>query len=162
MASFDIVSKVDPQSLDNAINSVKRELQNRYDFRGSNSDIELDKKNFMLHLTTEHEMKMEQIEQIILEKMIKNKLDPNYLDLGKEQYAAGKNVKKDIEVRQGLSRETAKKIVKAIKESKIKVQVQIMDDQVRCTSKKLNDLQAVIAMCRKGDFDVPLQYINMK
>jgi uncharacterized protein YajQ (UPF0234 family) len=162
MASFDIVSKVDPQSLDNAINSVKRELQNRYDFRGSNSDIELDKKNFMLHLTTEHEMKMEQIEQIILEKMIKNKLDPNYLDLGKEQYAAGKNVKKDIEVRQGLSRETAKKIVKAIKESKIKVQVQIMDDQVRCTSKKLNDLQAVIAMCRNGDFDVPLQYINMK
>jgi uncharacterized protein YajQ (UPF0234 family) len=162
MASFDIVSKVDPQSLDNAINSVKRELQNRYDFRGSNSDIELDKKTFMLHVTTEHEMKMDQIEQIIMEKMAKNKLDPNYLDLGKEQYAAGKNVKKDIVVRQGIEREVAKKIVKAIKDSKIKVQVQIMDDQVRCTSKKINDLQAVIALCRKGDFDVPLQFINMK
>ncbi len=162
MPSFDIVSKVDPQTLDNAINSVKREIANRYDFRGSNSEVTLDKKTFVVHIATEHEMKMEAIETILIQRMVKNKLDPKYLDFGEERYAAGKNIKKDVAVKQGIDRETAKKIIKSIKDAKIKVQAQIMDEQVRVTSKKIDDLQAVISLCKQGEYDVPLQYINMK
>lgn len=162
MPSFDIVSKVDGQTLDNTINTVKREISTRYDFRGSNSEIELDKKTNIIHITTENDLKMDQIEKIIIERMVKNKLDPKHLDFGKEQYAAGKNIKKDIRVKQGIEKDTAKKIVKAIKGGKYKVQAQIMDEQVRVTSKKIDELQAVIGMCRGEDFDVPLQYVNMK
>lgn len=162
MASFDIVSKIDGQTLDNTINSVKREIQNRYDFRGSNSEVELDKKTNIIHIISEHELKMEQIEKIIIERMVKNKLDPKFLDFGEDRYGAGKVLKKDVMVKAGLTKETGKKIVKAIKGMKVKVQAQIMDEQVRVTSKKIDDLQAVIAMCKKEDFDVPLQYINMK
>ena len=162
MASFDIVSKIDQQTLDNTVNSVKREIGNRYDFRGSNSEVELDKKTKIIHITSEHELKMEQIEKIIIERMVKNKLDPKFLDFGEERVASGKVLKKEVIVKAGIDKETAKKIVKAIKGMKAKVQPQIMDEQVRVTSKKIDDLQAVIAMCKGEDFDVPLQFVNMK
>ncbi len=162
MASFDIVSKVDLQTLDNAINSARREIETRYDFRGSNSTIELDKKTYNIHVLTEDEMRMDNIEKVIIGRLVKQKLDPKSLDFGKEQYAAGKMVKKDIKVKEGIERDTAKKIVKAIKDMKLKVQPSIMDDQVRVTGKKLDELQRVIAMCKQGDFGVPLQYVNMK
>ena len=162
MASFDIVNKIDIQTLDNAVNAAKKEVTTRYDFRGSNSTIELDKKTFMIHINTEDEMKMDAIEGILISKFIKQKLDARALDFGKEQYAAGKAIKKDVVVKQGIDRETAKKIVKHIKDSKIKVQSAIMDEQVRVTSKKIDDLQATIASVRSGKFDIPLQFINMK
>jgi len=162
MASFDIVSKVDLQSFDNAINSVNREISTRYDFKGSNSSVEFDKKEYILHLITENEMKLEAIEDIIRSKVIKQNINPSCLDFGKEKYAAGNNIKKDIKVKEGIDKETAKKIVKEIKTLNLKVQAQIMDDQVRVNGKKLDELQAVIAMCKSKDFDTPLQYINMK
>ena len=96
MASLDIVSKIDVQTLDNAINSAKRELQNRYDFKGSDSTIELDKKTFQLHLLSETNMKMDQLETMIINSLVKNKIDPSSMDFGKEQYASGNMVKKDI------------------------------------------------------------------
>ena len=162
MASLDIVSKIDVQTLDNAINSAKRELQNRYDFKGSDSKIELDKKTFQLHLLSETNMKMDQLETMIINSLVKNKIDPSSMDFGKEQYASGNMVKKDILVKQGIDKETAKKIVKSIKETKLKVQASIMDEQVRVNGKKIDDLQAIMTHCRKESFGVPLQFINFK
>ncbi len=162
MASLDIVSKIDVQTLDNAINSAKRELKNRYDFKNSNSSIELDKKTYQLHLLTENDLKMDQLETMVINALVKNKIDPKSMDFGKEHYASGNMLKKDILIRQGIDKETAKKIVKSIKGTKLKVQPSIMDDQVRVTGKKIDDLQAVIAHCRKEDFGVPLQFVNFK
>ena len=162
MPSFDIVSKIEIQDLDNAINVAKKEILTRYDFRASKSTIDLDKKNLLLHLLSENEMRIISIEDVIRSKMVKQKLDTKALDFGKEQYASGNMVKKDIKIRQGIDKEIAKKIVKAIKDSGLKVQAAIMDDQVRVTAKKIDDLQAVIGLCRTGDFEIPLQFINMK
>jgi uncharacterized protein YajQ (UPF0234 family) len=94
--------------------------------------------------------------------MIKQNLNPLCLDFGKDQYASGFMLKKDIKVREGIDKEIAKKIIKDIKDSKLKVQAQIMDDQVRVTGKKIDDLQAVIALMRSKSYDLPLQFVNMK
>lgn len=162
MASLDIVSKIDTQTLDNAINSANRELLNRFDFKGSNSKIELDKKTFQLHLLSESNMKMDQLETMIINALVKNGIDPSAMNFGKELYASGNMVKKDIVVKQGLDKETAKKIIKSIKDTKLKVQASVMDDQVRVNSKSIDDLQAVMAHCRKESFGVPIQFINFK
>jgi len=162
MASFDIVSKVDMQSLDNAINTAKKEIATRYDFQGTNSTIDLDKKDLIVHVLTGNDMLMERIEDVIRSRMIKQKIDPTCMDFGKEIYASGDMVKKDIKIKQGIDRETAKKIVTDIKTTKLKVQPQIMDDQVRVTAKKIDDLQAIMAFCRSKEYGIPLQYDNMK
>jgi len=162
MPSFDIVSKIDHQALDNAINTAKKEIVTRFDFRGSKSTIDLDKKTLNIHILTENDMRIEAIEDVIRSRMIKQKLDPLSLDFGKEHYASGNMIKKDIKVKEGIDKETAKKIVKFIKDEGLKVQAQIMDDQVRVTGKKIDDLQTVIAVVRGGNFEVPLQYVNMK
>jgi uncharacterized protein YajQ (UPF0234 family) len=162
MPSFDIISKVDPQSLDNAINVAKKEVANRYDFHGSNSTLDFDKKEMLIRITTEHEMRIEAMEDIIRSRMIKQKIDPRCLDFGKEKYASGDMIKKDIRIKQGIDKETAKKVVKDIKDTKLKVQASIMEDQVRVTAKKIDDLQAIMAMCRAKDYEVPIQFDNMK
>ncbi len=162
MASFDIVSKVDQQSLDNAINVAKKEIITRYDFRDSKTEIELDKKAMNMTVTTENEMRMEAIQDVIRSRMMKQKIDPAVLDFGKEQYASGNMVRKDIKIKEGIDKETAKKIVKDIKETRLKVQAQIMEDQVRVTGKSLDDLQQVIALMRSKDYETALQFTNMK
>src|SRR6218665_2883445 len=141
MASFDIVNKVDAQLLDNAINVARKEILNRFDFNGSKSEITYDKKALTLQILTENDMRMEAIIDAIRSRMIKQK---------------------DIGVKEGIDKEVAKKIVKDIKDSKLKVQASIMDDQVRVTGKKIDDLQAVIALMRRGTYDLPLQFVNMK
>lgn len=162
MPSFDIVSEVDLQTVDNAVNSAKKEIDNRYDFKGTGSEIELDKKNLVISLTTENDFRIDQMETVLIGRFVKAKIDPKSLDMDKDPYASGKVVKKDIPVRQGIDKEISKKIVKAIKDAKIKVEAAIMDDKVRITSKSIDNLQQVIALCRAGDFGVPLQYTNMK
>lgn len=162
MPSFDIVSEVDIQSLDNAINNLRKEILNRFDFQGSNTEIELNKKDLVVHIVTENDLKMRQIEEQLISKLMKQKIDPKCLDFGKEHYAAGKMVKKDIAIQNGLSKDVSKKIVKFIKDSNLKVQSAIMDDQVRVTGKKIDDLQLVIAQLKQGEFEVPLQFVNMK
>lgn len=162
MPSFDIVNKVDAQLLDNAINVARKEIVNRFDFNGSKSEITLDKKAMSINILTENEMRMESIIDVIRNRMIKQKLDPLCLDFGKEQYASGFMVKKDIKVREGIDKDVARKIIKDIKDSKLKVQAQMMDDQVRVSAKKIDDLQAVIALMRRGEYDLPLQFTNMK
>jgi cyclic-di-GMP-binding protein len=162
MPSFDILSKVDPQTLDNAINTVKRELDTRYDLRGSNSSVELDRKELVIKVSTEDHLKMDSILDILLERSSKQKVDVRSYDLGSEPVPSGKMLNRTIKVKQGIERETAKKIVKAIKDSGIKVQPQIMDDMIRVTGKKIDDLQAVMALCKEKDFEIPLQFDNMK
>ena len=162
MASFDIVSEVDMQTADNAINAAKKEIDNRYDFKGTGSEINLDKKNMIVQLITENDFRIDQMEKVLIGRFVKAKLDPQSLDLSKEFYASGKVVKKDIPIQNGIDRETAKKIVKSIKDAKIKVEPQIMDDKVRVSSKKIDNLQAAMGVCRQGDFGIPLQFINMK
>ena len=162
MASFDIVSKIDAQTLDNAINSARKEILGRFDFKGSRTTIDLDKKDFILKIHTEDEMRLKSITDVIRVRMAKQGLDPRSLDEGKQHEASGMTIRKEIKVRQGIDKDTARKILKDIKETKLKVQGQQMDDQIRVTGKKIDDLQAVIALCRKNQYDLPLQFVNMK
>ena len=162
MPSFDIVSKIDHQKLDNAINVAVKEITNRYDFHGTKTTLELDKKALSIEIVTEDEMRLKAIQEIIISRMMKQGLDPASLDYGKEHYASGNMIRKDVKVKEGIDKETAKKLVKTIKESSIKVQASIMDEQVRVTGKKLDDLQQVIAIVRSQNVGLPLQYINFR
>lgn len=162
MASFDIVNKVDGQLLDNSINIAKKEILNRFDFHGSKSEITLDKKAMLISILTEDTMRMESIIDIIRQRMIKQHLNPLCLDLGKEHAASGMMIRKEMKVKEGIDKDVARKIIKDIKDSKLKVQAQIMDDQVRVNGKKIDDLQAVIALMRQGSYELPLQFVNMK
>src|SRR6476659_4847197 len=162
MPSFDIASKVDLQILDNAINTVKKEIINRFDFKDSHVVIDLNKKDFIVNLETESDMKMKQVIDVIISRGVKQGIDANAFDFSKDAYPSGKVVKKEVPVRNGLKQEDAKKIVKLIKDSGLKVKAQIMDDIVRVTAKKIDDLQAVIQACRSADLRLPLQYENMR
>jgi len=162
MPSFDIASKTDAQTLDNAINVAKKEILNRFDFRDSKSEVELNKKDLIISITTEHDMRLNAIIDAIHSRMIKQGLDPRCLDESKAHYPSGMVIKKEIKIRQGIDKEVAKKILKDIKDSKIKVTAQLMDDIIRVSSKSINDLQGVMSICRQGNFEIPLQFINMK
>ena len=162
MPSFDIASKVDLQTLDNAINTVKKEITNRFDFKGSHVVIDLNKKDFKLLLEADSDMKMEQMLDVLVSRSMRQGLDANCFDLSKEATPSGKIMKKEIKVKNGLAQDDAKKIVKLIKDSGLKVQAAIMDDIIRVTGKKIDDLQDVIQVCKTADLKVPLQYINMK
>jgi uncharacterized protein YajQ (UPF0234 family) len=162
MPSFDIASKIDAQLLDNAVNVAKKDILNRWDFKDSKSSIELNKKDLVINIATENDMRLEAIIDAIHSRMIKQGLDPRGLDESKEPYPSGPLIKQDISVRQGIDKDVSKKILKDIKDSKLKVSSQIMDDIIRVSAKKIDDLQAVIALCRKADYGIPLQFINMK
>ncbi|WP_162051484.1 YajQ family cyclic di-GMP-binding protein [Pontibacter pamirensis] len=164
MASFDIVSKVDPQTMDNAVNTARKEIMNRYDFRDTKGSIEYDKKANEVHIAMENDMRVQHTEDVLLGKMVKQGMDATALDFSKEAYQSGAMVKKDIKVKAGIDKETSKKIMKLIKDSKLKVSAAIMDEQIRVTGKKIDDLQDVIAVMRGNSEEIgmPLQYINMK
>jgi uncharacterized protein YajQ (UPF0234 family) len=162
MPSFDIVSKIEVQKLDNAINAAIKEVATRYDFHNSKSKIELDKKEMMIHILTENEMRMQTIMDIIIGRMVKQGLNSKSLDAQKELYASGNMVKKDIKIKQGVDKENAKKLVKTIKESGMKVQSSIMDEQVRVTGKKIDDLQKIISLLENSEQAIPLQFENFR
>jgi uncharacterized protein YajQ (UPF0234 family) len=162
MPSFDVASKVDLQTLDNAINTVKKEIAGRFDFRDTPVSIELNKKDYVVSLEVDSDMKMKQLIDVLIGRAMKQGIDGNAFDFSKDAYPSGKVVKKEVPVTNGLKQEDAKKMVKAIKDSGLKVQAAIMDDIIRVTAKKIDDLQAVIALLNGGNFGVPLQYTNMK
>lgn len=141
MPSFDVVSKVDVQTLDNAFNAAKKEILTRFDFRDSKTSMELDKKTLQIQVLTENEMRVTAVEDILRSRLIKQKIDPNCMDFGKQEYASGNMLRKDIGIRQGIDKDAGRKILKIIKDSTIKVQAQMMDDQVRVSGKKIDDLQ---------------------
>ncbi len=162
MPSFDIVSQVDLQTLDNAINTVKKEIGNRFDFKNSPVTIDLNKKDYLINIEAESDMKMKQIVDVIISRSMKQGIDAAAFNFDKDAYPSGKVVKKEVPVTNGLQQEDAKKIVKLIKDSGLKVQAQIMDDVVRVTGKKIDDLQDVIAKLKGANLSLPLQFINMK
>ena len=144
------------------MNVTRKEITNRFDFKDSPVEINLDKKEYMLSITTADEMKMTQLIDVLINRANKQGISPEAFDLSKEPYPSGKTIKQEISVRNGLKQEDAKKIVKLIKDSGMKVQAQIMDDMVRVTGKKIDDLQEVIALCRTTELGLPLQYENMR
>ncbi|MFV0349385.1 MAG: YajQ family cyclic di-GMP-binding protein [Halodesulfovibrio sp.] len=162
MPSFDVVNKVDLQELDNAVNNVKKEVETRYDFRGTTTEISLDKGNKRVSILAADEMKMRAVAEMLQANCINRKLDPKVLEFKDFEPTSKGAIKRDVCIREGISKEQAQKIVKDIKASKIKVQAAIQDDQVRVTGKKIDDLQEVIALLKGGDYDVPFQFVNMK
>ncbi|RJO63191.1 MAG: YajQ family cyclic di-GMP-binding protein [Dehalococcoidia bacterium] len=162
MPSLDIVSTVDMQALDNAINNVKREIATRYDFRNIVSEISLNHKDKLIHISSGEEMKVKAITDSLIGQCTRLKLDPKILDPQKIEPAAHGTAKRDVNIKEGISRETAQKIVKFIKASGLKVQAAIQDDQIRVTGKQIDDLQELMGLLRAQDYDVPLQFVNMK
>lgn len=162
MPSFDIVSKVDAQALDNAVNVVTKEITNRFDFKGTHVVINLDKKEYKLNIETDDDMKMRQLLDVLVSRAHKQGIAPEAFDLSKEGAQSGKVWKKEVLVRNGLRQEDAKKVVKMIKDSGLKVQASINDDLVRVTGKKIDDLQSVIQASKSWDLGIPLQYENMR
>ncbi len=162
MPSFDIVSKVDLQTLDNAVNIAKKEIDNRFDFKGTHVNIELNKKDMTINLEVESDMKLKQAEDVILTKAMRQGLEANAFDFSKDFSGSGKFIRKTIPVKNGIGKEDAKKIVKLIKDSGLKVQAAIMDETIRVTAKKIDDLQDVIQLCKSSNLDMPLQFTNMK
>lgn len=163
MPTFDIVNEVNMQEVDNAINNTKKELANRYDFRGSKTTIELDKKEGKINLHTEDEMKVRALQEMMAVNLSKRKIDPRAVEFGKVEPGQGQSVKVEIKIKQGLDKDAAREIVRLIKDTKLKVQAAIQDEQVRVTGKKIDDLQDVIKMLRENPaVKVPLQFVNMK
>jgi len=160
MPSFDIVSKIDLQEVDNAINQARKEIATRYDFRGSKSRIDWDKEK--IDVVADDDFKMRQLMDIIKEKAVRRTIDVRALDIGKPEEGPGGLIKCEIKLKQGVPVETAREMIKAIKDSKIKVQAQIQEDQVRVSGKKRDDLQEAITLIRGKGYDLPLQFVNFR
>ena len=162
MPSFDFVSKVDAQALDNAVNVTKKEITNRFDFKNAHVVIDLNKKDFKLIIETDDDMQMRQLIDVLISRAHKQGIAPEAFDTSKEGFQSGKVWKKEVQVRNGLKQEDAKKLVKQIKDSGLKVQASIMDEVVRVTGKKIDDLQVVIQASKTWDLGLPLQFENMR
>lgn len=159
MPSFDIVSEVDKHTLTNAVDQANRVITTRFDFKGV--DAKFERKDFMVTSWAEVDFQLEQLLDILQSALVKNNIDIKCLDIG-DAKPLGKQVKQEIEIKTGLESLLAKKIVKLIKDKKLKVQSQIQGDQVRVTGKKRDDLQQVMAMLRAEDLDMPLQFNNFR
>ncbi len=162
MPSFDIVSRVDLQEMDNAVNQVKKELSTRFDFRGSKTQIDLDRKEGKISVVTEDEMKLRAIRDMLISKVVRRSIEAEALDFGLSEKAGGDMVRQTVTITNGIDMETARKVVKMIKETKIKVQAAIQGDEVRVTGKKRDDLQDVINLLKEADVGMPLQYVNFR
>lgn len=162
MPSFDIVSRVELQEVDNAINNSLKALQQRYDFRGSKFEVVHDRKEKKIKITAEDKMKMEAIRETLQQNAVKRKVDLKTLKFGDPEPAAGSTLRSEVTIREGIEQEQAKKIVKMIKDSKVKVQASIQGEEVRVSGKSIDDLQSVIALLRGSDIEIPLQFVNMK
>ncbi len=159
MPSFDVVSQVDLHELTNAVDQANREIANRFDFKGTDSRIE--RSGLLLTLEGSNEFQLRQMLDILFSKLVKRGVDIGSLEEGKVQ-ESGSRARQDLTVRQGIDKDTARKMVKLVKESKLKVQAAVQGEQVRVTGKKRDELQQVIALLREASFEVPLQYLNFR
>ena len=162
MPSFDIVSRVDFQEIDNAVNITKKAILSRYDFRKSKTDIALDKKEKKIHVTTEDDMKLRAVQDSLIENLVKRKVDRKFLEPKQSEPAAHGMIRRELVIKEGIDSDTARNIVKMIKDRKLKVQAAIQENQVRVTGKKIDDLQEVIQLLRGSPMTIPLQFINMQ
>ena len=160
MPSFDIVSKVDMQEVDNAVNQTIKEIIQRYDFKGSKSQVTLEKD--ALRILTEDDFRLKSIIDILQSKCIKRGISLTALQYGKAESASGGMVRQLITIQQGISKEKGKEINAVVKETRLKVQSQIQEDQVRVTGKNIDDLQEVIKVLKEKDLGVELQFVNFR
>jgi len=158
--SFDIVSKIDMQEVDNAINQAVREIENRFDFKNSKSEIRQEKDQIIL--ISDDEFKLKNVVDILENKLVKRGISLKALKYGKVEEAAGNTVRQVVDLQQGISKEQAKEVTKIIKDTKLKVQAQIQGDQIRVTGKVRDDLQMVIKTLKEKDLDFELQFINFR
>lgn len=161
MESFDVVSTVDLQEVDNAVNQTAKEIAQRYDFKDSQSSITWDGKQ-EIRIVTDSKFRLEAIHEILKARMVRRKVPLKALQFGKVEDAAGGNVRQVVQVVQGIAPEKARAIVAFIKGLKLKVQPQIMDDRVRVFGKSRDELQAVIQALREQDFGIALQFTNYR
>jgi len=157
--SFDIVSEVDKQEISNAVNQAQKELGTRFDFKNCTADIEYTKE--IITLVTDSDFQVNQMRDVLYNKMTKRGVDIACFETSNIE-TSGMHSRQKITIKEGIDKENAKKIIKLIKEKKLKVQTAIQQEQVRVTGKSRNDLQSVIAMLREAKVDVPLQYINFR
>lgn len=162
MPSFDVVSRVDMQEMDNAVNMVKKEVATRFDFRGSKSQIELVRKDGVLRFLTEDDMKLRALRDMLIAKAVKRGIDTKAFEFGDPERAGGDMLRQEVKIANGIDTETARRVVKLIKDAKLKVQAAIQGDEVRVSGKKRDDLQEVIALLKESGLDIPLQYVNMR
>lgn len=160
MPSFDVVSEIDLQEADNAVNQAKKEIEGRYDFRGSKSEVQWDKKE--ITILADDDYKVGAMKDILQTKFLRRGIDIKALKFEKVEPAGGQMLRQKIRLVQGIEKEIAKEITKLIKDSKLKVQAQIVDDKVRVTSKSIDELQETMSFLKKGTFEVPLQFNNMR
>ncbi|WP_415062420.1 YajQ family cyclic di-GMP-binding protein [Bdellovibrio sp.] len=160
MPSFDIVSEIDLQEVDNAINQARKEVEGRYDFKGSKAEIQWDKKE--VTLLAEDDYKIEAMGSILQTKLHRRGIDIKAIKFEKMEEAGGRMLRQKVTLVQGIDREVAKDIIKLIKDSKLKVQPAIAEDKIKVSSKSIDDLQECISLVRGGNFPVPLQYNNMR
>lgn len=161
-SSFDIVSDVDMQEVDNALNQARKEIIQRYDFKGSKSSIELKEKEHEIVLISDDDFKMKAVLDILQSKFVKRGVSLKALTYSAVEPAAGATVRQTITLQNGIDKENAKLIVKMIKDAKLKVQAQIMEDQVRVSAKSKDDLQAVMTMVRSADLKFAVQFKNYR
>ena len=160
MPSFDVVSRLDFQEIDNAISNVLREIATRYDFKGSQTSVERSEKD--LTVVTEDEMKLSQVYDLIITHLVRRKVDPLTLQEGSKEKAGGDKIRQIYKLNEGIEQPIAKKITSDIKSSKIKVQVKINGNELRVDGKKRDDLQTVMQMIEDSKIGIPLQFINFR
>ncbi|MGC2064204.1 MAG: YajQ family cyclic di-GMP-binding protein [Thermodesulfovibrionales bacterium] len=160
--TFDIVSKVDLQEVLNAVQQAMKEISQRFDFKNSKSDIELNKEKHEISLVSDDEMKLKSVIDILQTKLVKRGISLKALDYGKIEAAAGSTVKQVVTLQQGIPIEKSKEIVKIIKDTKMKVQAEIQKDQVRVKGKKIDDLQAIMSVIKGKDLDIHIEFLNFR
>ncbi len=160
--SFDIGSKIDHQEVDNAVNQTLKEVATRYDLKDANAELEFVASKPLFNLSASDEFKLKAVYEIFKQKLIKRNISTKALTPGTIKSAMGGTAKQEITLQQGITKEKAKEINKDIKDSSLKVQTQIQDDQIRVTAKKIDDLQSVIALLREKDYGIDMQFLNYR
>lgn len=158
--SFDIVSKVDMAEVKNAVNQAQKELENRYDFRGTAAKIDFDEKD--VSLTADDEFRMDQLKDIVFSKLIKRNVDARSIEYGKMEPGPGVSVKQKVSFKQGIEQDKAKSLIKQIKDKGLKVNAQIQGDQLRVSGKSKDDLQKAITFVKSLDLEFPVDFINYR
>ena len=162
MPSFDVVSKFNIQEIENSVNMVNRDINNRFDFRGSNTNLTLNKKENNILIETNSEMRLNIVRDMLEKRAIGRSVSLKTFVFNDSEKASGMTIRQKVDLHQGISKDHAKTINKFIKDSKLKVQSQIQDEQIRVTAKKIDDLQNIISIIKKIEMDFPLQFVNMK
>ena len=162
MPSFDVVSKIDFQEVDNAVNNVLREIGNRYDFKTVKWSLELDKKEKKMTIIAESDYCLEQIQASLKANFVKRKLDPLSMQFDTPEKAGGQTLRQVVKLKEGIDQENAKKITKFFKQSKLKVQASIQGDEVRISGKSRDDLQEAIQNIKNLRLEIPVQFINFR